>query len=79
MPIAGSDPNNPHIYCISAAVGLPWAAALGRYSAEKILDGKTDFDQYFSPERKFTVPDWAQTIVGKRVAFAVSNWFVGMF
>lgn len=73
MPIADYDPTSKNIYYISGAAGLPWAAALGRYAAEKIIDGKTDFDTYFSRTRKFPVGNAVQSVVGKRIAFAVSN------
>src|SRR6185436_12884799 len=45
MPIAGYDPKYPNVYCIAGTAGLPWAAALGRYSAHKILDGSTTVDK----------------------------------
>ncbi len=73
MPLAGSLSAQPNIYYISAAAGLPWAAALGRYSAEKIVERKDDFDDYFSLQRKFPVGGFLQSMVGKRVAFALSN------
>jgi len=73
IPIADYDPTSKNIYYISGAAGLPWAAALGHYAAEKIIDGKTDFDTYFSLSRKFPVGNALQSIIGKRAAFAVSN------
>lgn len=72
-PLAGRDKNNPHIYCIAAAAGLPIAAALGRYSADHLLDGRTDLDTYFSPYRSFPISGLAQSILGNKISFALSN------
>lgn len=74
MPIAGPDAHMPHIYYIGAAAGLPWAAALGNYSAEHLLDGRRDLDRFFSPERSFLLGKWASLLLGKPFTFAVSNF-----
>ncbi len=73
LPIADYDSVMPKVYYINAVAGLPWAAALGRYSADKILDKRDDLDHYFSLTRKFPVGLLAQSIVGKRIAFGLSN------
>ncbi len=78
MPIAGFDVKDPNIYYVTGATGLPWAAALGRYSAQRIIDGNKDFDTYFSPERKFPIPRFIQAVVGKRITFALSN-FISLY
>ena len=39
-PIAGRDKDKPYIYYITASAGLPIAAALGRYSAENLIDNR---------------------------------------
>ncbi len=72
-PLAGSDKNKPHIYYISACAGLPIAAALGRYSAEHILDNRTDLDHCFTPYRNYPVSGFAQTILGNKISFALSH------
>ena len=72
-PIAGRDKDNPFIYYIAATAGLPIAAALGRYSAENLLDGNTQLDDYFSPYRKFPIGGIAQSIMGTKISFALSN------
>ena len=72
-PIAGRDQNNPFIYYISAAAGLPIAAALGRYSAENLIDNKNDLDVYFSPYRKFSISGNLQKILGNKLTFALCN------
>jgi gamma-glutamylputrescine oxidase len=74
IPIAGFDKDSPSIYYIGAAAGLPWAAALGAYSAEKIVNGRSDFDSYFSPYRSFFIPNSLQNIIGTKASFALSNY-----
>jgi gamma-glutamylputrescine oxidase len=73
MPVAGKDKNHPHIFYISAAAGLPIAAALGKYSAEHILDGDNTLQDYFSPYRSFPIGGMVQKIMGKQISFALSN------
>ena len=73
-PIAGPDKDNNTIYYIAASAGLPIAAALGRYSAEHLLDGNREFDTYFYPYRKFPIGGIAQSILGTKLSFALSNF-----
>lgn len=72
-PLAGRDKNKPYMFYISAAAGLPIATALGRYSAESLLDGADYLDAYFSPYRKFLIGGVAQSLMGTRLTFALSN------
>jgi len=74
MPIAGRDKNTPSIYYIGAAAGLPLAALLGNYCADHLLDGADTLRDYFSPYRKFPIGGIAQTILGTKLSFAISNW-----
>lgn len=73
MPIADYSRTMPNVYYISGAAGLPWAAALGHYSAEKIIEKRDNLDRYFSRNRIFPVGNLAQSILRKRLAFALSN------
>ena len=73
VPLAGVDPRNPDAYFVGGAAGLPWAAALGRYVAEKFLTGRADFDEVFSPRRRFPVGRVAQAVLRKPLAFALSH------
>jgi gamma-glutamylputrescine oxidase len=72
-PLAGRDREKPFIYYISAAAGLPIAAALGRYSAEHLMDGRTDLDEYFSPYRSFAIGGFVQSLLGTKLSFALCN------
>lgn len=74
IPIAGRDSEHPSIYYVTASAGLPWAAALGRYSAEVIMRGRTDLDHFFNPGRKFFIGAGLQKIIGTKLAFALSNF-----
>ncbi|MBV8660770.1 MAG: FAD-binding oxidoreductase, partial [Candidatus Dependentiae bacterium] len=72
-PIAGCDKNKSYLYYIAGAAGLPIAATLGRYSAENLIDGNKDLDDYFSPYRKFPISGTTQSILGKKLSFALSH------
>jgi gamma-glutamylputrescine oxidase len=75
MPIAGRDKKNSHIYYVGAATGLPWAAALGSYSAEHMVNNRTDLDELFSPYRSFLVGGIVQSIIGNPITFGLSNFY----
>lgn len=74
VPIATADKDNPNIFYITAATGLPWAAALGWYSAERVADKNNEFDRYFSINRKFLIGNGLQRLLGKHITFALSNF-----
>lgn len=76
MPIAGLDKHQNSIYYIAGAAGLPWAAALGAYSAKRLIDGNTEHDDCFSPYRQFPIGEGLQKILGKQLSFAISNFSV---
>lgn len=72
-PIAGADKDRKSLYYISAAAGLPIAVGMGTYSAEHILQGRTDLDEYLNPYRKYFIGRGLQTILGTKLAFGLSN------
>ncbi|HEX2977987.1 MAG TPA: FAD-binding oxidoreductase [Candidatus Babeliales bacterium] len=74
FPLAGRDQTMKSVYYIAAATGLPWAAALGAYSADCMLDNNAEFDPYFSPDRSFTLGPLANHLLGTRLTFALSNF-----
>ncbi len=73
QPIVGPDLQSPSIYYVGAATGLAWAAVLGNYAAQHILDKRTDFDELFSPQRKFPLGNAVQAVLGKKITFSLSN------
>jgi glycine/D-amino acid oxidase-like deaminating enzyme len=56
-----------------AAAGLPWAAALGAYLAEQVVDGRDDLDAVLSVQRRFRVGAGVNRLVGTAAAFAVAH------
>jgi len=80
LPIAGQHPHLPYVYYIAGAAGLPWAAALGRYMADKIADTKAgELDQYFATPRKYPINYTVQNILGKPITFALSHGITKYF
>jgi len=73
LPIMGPDKNNSALWMVGAATGLPWAAALGVYAAEKILTNRNDFDADFSPERHFTIGPRLQSLLTTPLTYALSH------
>lgn len=73
LPVMGRDVQSPHIYYVGAATGLAWAATLGTYAAQHMIDQRTDFDQLFSPQRPYPLGNWVQMFMGKPATFALSN------
>ncbi len=74
-PIAGADQTHPSIYYVTAATGLPWAAALGNYSADHLMNKRTDMDAFFAPDRSFLIGGFLQTILRNPISFALSNLY----
>lgn len=73
LPIVAEDQRFGNVHYVGAATGLPWAAALGAYLADKITDSRSDFDAIFSPLRRFIIGERMQSLMGTRAAFAVSH------
>jgi glycine/D-amino acid oxidase-like deaminating enzyme len=72
-PVVGHHPRYRSVLYAGGAAGLPWAAALGRYLAEKVLDGRDDVDAALSVHRRFPVGARLQSIIGAPLAFAISH------
>lgn len=73
IPVAGQYEDRPWLYYVGAATGLPWAAALGKYSAQHYGENSNDFDELFSPYRKFPLSRNWKYLMGKRLTFALSQ------
>ena len=67
----------PWIHYVLGCVGLPWATFCGDFAARHILKGERHDDErfyrYFSVDRGFAVPLWAERILGKRVSFVANQ------
>jgi gamma-glutamylputrescine oxidase len=72
-PVVGRHDVFPAVYFAGAGAGLPWAAALGEYLAQKITDGRAELDEMLSPNRSLPVGRSWQRLVGKPAAFALSH------
>lgn len=75
LPIMGQDKDDASIIYIAAASGLPWAAALGRYVADKVQGGRHDFDSVFTPYRKFIAPRFIEKIARKQITYALAHGY----
>lgn len=73
LPLVGKDAQQKNLYYVVAAAGLPWAASLGSYAADAVIDNRSDLDEYFSPYRQFTFGPTAQKLLGTRLTFALSH------
>ena len=72
-PVVGHHPRYSMVHFAAAAAGLPWAAALGRYLAEKVLDGRADLDAVLSVDRRFPIGPRMQAVLGRPSAYAISH------
>ena len=72
-PVVGCHPRYSSVIYAAGAAGLPWAAALGRYLAEKVLDGRHDVDTSLAVQRRFPIGPHVQAILGAPAAFAMSH------
>jgi len=77
LPTIARPPEQPHIRFVFGAVGIPWAAFTGSFTARNIL-GVADEDyqkyfNYFSNERKFSLPSSLGKIIGKPALFSMTN------
>lgn len=73
LPVMSFDPYSNKIWFTGAATGLPWAAALGNYAAEKFLFGRDEFDERFSWKRKFMIGRRMQALLSTSVTYALSH------
>jgi len=75
-PVVGRHPRYSSVHYAAGAAGLPWAAALGRYLAEKVLDGRKDLDAVLAVQRRFPIGPHMQAALGAPPAFAISHGIV---
>lgn len=73
LPVMGCDPRHAGVWYVGAATGLPWAAALGLYAADRILDARDDFDRTFAPTRRFVLGRRAQALLSTPLTYALSH------
>ena len=73
LPIMGTDEKMDNVWYVGAATGLPWAAALGIYAADRITGGRNEFDEFFSWRRKFIIGPRMQALLTTPITYAVSH------
>lgn len=73
IQLAGFDKENPAVYYVSSATGLPWAASLGIYAAQKFISNRSDLDHFFSIDRPYPIGRNLQYLLGDPLTFAISN------
>lgn len=79
LPTVLKDEAAPWVHYVLGCVGLPWAAFCGDFVARHVIDtGSCDDHQYyryFTVNRPFFLPLWAQRIVSKPLLFSLNNAF----
>lgn len=77
VPTVLIDPEHPWAHFVLGCVGLPWGTFCGNFVAQNVLDDQAlDYEKYyryFSPNRKFVIPLWMESIFGKRLVFTINN------
>lgn len=73
LPIMGPDEGNKRVWYIGAATGLPWAAALGSYGAQRLTAKRDEFDEIFSYKRRFVIGPTIQSLLTTPLTYAISN------
>lgn len=77
VPTVLIDPEHPWTHFVLGCVGLPWGTFCGNFVARNVIDEqKLDSEKYykyFSPNRKFMIPLWMESILGKRIVFTLNN------
>lgn len=76
VPLVGKTHKGEGAHFIAACTGLAWGTALGAYVGAKIVDGRSDLDHLFSPERRFPLDPLmrlAQWVITTPMAFGLSH------
>jgi gamma-glutamylputrescine oxidase len=76
LPVLGADADRPKVLFAGGAAGLPWAASLGKYLADKITNNRCDFDQEFAVERLSPLGGKIDKLLPKPLAFAAAQGIV---
>jgi glycine/D-amino acid oxidase-like deaminating enzyme len=73
--VIGRHAQFPSVHFAGGAAGLPWAAALGRHLATRILEEaeSLDLDAVLSVQRRFPIGAQWHPLMGTPAAFALSH------
>ena len=77
LPVIAKPRELPHVRFILGCVGIPWATFCGSFAARMVL-GEADEDyrkffNYFSNNRRFSLPIGLGKVIGKPILFSLSN------
>jgi len=77
LPVIAKPQALPHVRFILGCVGIPWATFCGSFAARMVL-GEADEDyrrffNYFSNNRRFSLPIGLGKVIGKPILFSLSN------
>jgi hypothetical protein len=77
LPVIARPPEQSHMRFILGCVGIPWATFCGSFAARNVL-GEADEDykkyfNYFSNQRRFTLPSGLGKVIGKPLLFSLAN------
>jgi gamma-glutamylputrescine oxidase len=76
LPVVGRSASSPEVCFAGAAAGLPWAAALGGYLAQKLTEGRAELDAALWVDRPFAIGARLQRLLGKPAGFMLSHAIV---
>jgi gamma-glutamylputrescine oxidase len=83
LPVIARPPGHPHMRFILGCVGIPWAVFCGSFAARNVLgDADEDYDKYFnyfSNDRRFTLPSGLARVIGKPLLFSLANSWAKFF
>ena len=75
MPIIDRDTSHDNHIWVQWCVGLPWAAASGRFAAQQLLGKKQSLTPFFKRDRKFWIPRRSNSALIKSVVYGINNLY----
>jgi len=77
MPTVLREKEMPWVHYVLGCAGLPWATFCGDFAARHVLSDTTQDDErfyrYFSIDRGFAIPLWAEKLLGKRLSYVINQ------
>lgn len=73
LPLAGCDSRG--VFYAGCAAGIPWSVLAAHSAVEKAMDGASQLDRFFDPQRVFTDLDPLQPLIAKPVSFAIAHLY----
>lgn len=73
LPLAGRLAGMNRTFIAACAAGLPWSVLAAKQAVQIAYEGKSRFERFLSPQRKFTAFDRVQPLLRRRLTFALSH------